>query len=113
VEKQLQLGFFCSCLRHGRQVHLYSGIPGRPVWAQSRQTNRPSLNAIIGLNSVPTLQWGQRITRVVSVAVQVVPIRKCSAHWYPKPNKGKYKTKKELRQQTWSRCAERSAGTPI
>jgi hypothetical protein len=30
-------------LKHWRQVHLYSGTPGRTVWAQSRQTNRPSL----------------------------------------------------------------------
>jgi len=29
--------------RHIRQVHLYSATPGRTVWAQSRQTNRPSL----------------------------------------------------------------------
>jgi hypothetical protein len=50
-----------------RQVHLYSRTPGRTVWAQSRQTNRPSLYAISGLDSIPTRQWGQRITRVVSV----------------------------------------------
>src|ERR1017187_7161204 len=35
--------FFCESLTHLRQVHLYSGTPGRTVWAQSRQTNRPSL----------------------------------------------------------------------
>jgi len=35
--------FLATILRHGRQVHLYSGTPGRTVWAQSRQTNRPSL----------------------------------------------------------------------
>jgi hypothetical protein len=54
-------------LKHLRQVHLYSGTPGRTVWAQSRQTKRPSLWAIIGLKSMPTMQWGQRMIRVVSV----------------------------------------------
>jgi len=33
-------------LKQMRHVHLYSGTPGRTVWAQSRQTNRPSLWAI-------------------------------------------------------------------
>jgi hypothetical protein len=32
-----------ASLKHARQVHLYSGTPGRTVWAQSRQMNRPSL----------------------------------------------------------------------
>jgi len=50
-------------------VHLYSGSPGRTVWAQSRQTNRPSLYAIIGLNSVPTMQCGHRMIKVVSVRI--------------------------------------------
>jgi hypothetical protein len=48
--------FLRESLRQERQVHLYSGTPGRTVWAQSRQTNRPSLWAIIGLNSMPMTQ---------------------------------------------------------
>lgn len=58
---------FRDSLKQGRQVHLYSGTPGRTVWAQSRQTNRPSLWAIIGLKSMPAMQWGQRMIRIVSV----------------------------------------------
>jgi hypothetical protein len=54
-------------LKHLQQVHLYSGTPGRAVWAQSRQTNRPSLWAIIDLKSRPAMQYGQRMVRVVSV----------------------------------------------
>ena len=61
---------------HGRQVHLYSGTPGRTVWAQSRQTNRPSLCAIIGLNSMPTMQWGHRMDSSASVSVRSIPIEK-------------------------------------
>ena len=56
-----------AILKQDRQEHLYPGIPGRTVWAQSRQTKRPSLYAIIGLHSMPTTQYGQRMTRVVSV----------------------------------------------
>ena len=65
---------------HGRQVHLYSGTPGRTVWAQSRQTNRPSLCAIIGLNSMPTMQWGHRMVNSVSVSVHSIPIRETALH---------------------------------
>ena len=50
-------------------MHPYSGTPGRIVWAQSRQTKQPSLYAIIGLLSIPTMQYGHRMTRVVSVRV--------------------------------------------
>jgi len=32
-----------AILKQARQEHLYSGIPGRTVWVQSRQTKRPSL----------------------------------------------------------------------
>jgi hypothetical protein len=56
--------------RHSRQVrhvHLNCAIPGQTVWAQSRQMNRPSLQAIIGLNSIPTTQCGHRMVNVVSV----------------------------------------------
>ena len=60
-----------ASLRQGRQEHLYSGTPGRTVWAQSRQTNRPSLCAIIGLNSMPTMQWGHLMVKVVSVSVGI------------------------------------------
>jgi hypothetical protein len=60
-----------AILKQGRQVHLYSGISGRTVWAQSRQTKRPSLWAIIGLNSMPTKQLGQQMTRVVSVGAGI------------------------------------------
>jgi len=49
-------GGFRNSLKQGRQVQPYSGSPGRTVWAQSRQTNRPSLWAIIGLNSMPAMQ---------------------------------------------------------
>ena len=56
-------------LMHLRQVHLYSGTPGRTVWAQSRQTNRPSLWAIIGRKSIPAMQYGQRMVKVVSVGI--------------------------------------------
>jgi hypothetical protein len=56
-----------AILRQDRQEHLYSGIPGRTVCAQSRQTKRPSLYAIIGLHSKPTRQCGQRTTRIASV----------------------------------------------
>ncbi|SPE18509.1 hypothetical protein SBA5_1540003 [Candidatus Sulfotelmatomonas gaucii] len=52
-------------------MHLYSGTPGRIVWAQSRQTNRPSLWAIIGLKSMLAMQWGQRMVKVVSVRVGI------------------------------------------
>ena len=62
---------FRDSLKQGRQVHLYSGTPGRTVWAQSRHTNRPSLWAIIGLNSMPAMQWGQRMVRIVSVIVGI------------------------------------------
>jgi hypothetical protein len=55
--------------RHVRQVHLYSGVPGRTVWAQSRQTNRPSLWAIIDLKSIPAMQYGQRMVKIVSVGI--------------------------------------------
>ena len=48
-------------------MHVYSGTPGRKVWAQWQQTNRPSLWAIIGLKSMPAMQWGQRMVRIVSV----------------------------------------------
>lgn len=58
---------FRHSLKQGRHVHLSSGTPGRTVWAQSRQTNRPSLWAIIGLKSMPTMQCGQRMIRIVSV----------------------------------------------
>jgi hypothetical protein len=61
-----------AILRQGRQLHRYSGTPGRTVWAQSRQTKRPSLYAIIGLHSMPTKQCGQRMTRMVSVRVAIV-----------------------------------------
>jgi hypothetical protein len=53
--------------RHLRQVHLYSVVPGRTVWAQSRQTNRPSLWAIIGLKSMPAMQYRHRMVKIVSV----------------------------------------------
>src|ERR1035437_7890975 len=52
VRRRLPWSFksgFRDSLKQGRQVHLYSGTPGRTVWAQSRQTKRPSLWAIIGL----------------------------------------------------------------
>jgi len=39
------------------------------VWAQWRQTNRPSLYAIIGLKSMPAMQCGQRMIKIVSVRV--------------------------------------------
>src|ERR1019366_4220561 len=58
-------------LKQGRHVHLYSGSPGRTVWAQSRQTNRPSLYAIIDLKSIPAMQYGQRMVKVVSVNVGI------------------------------------------
>jgi hypothetical protein len=56
-------------LKQARQVHLFLGMPGRTVWAQSRQTNRPSLYAVRVLNSMPAMQWGQRIVNIVSVIV--------------------------------------------
>jgi hypothetical protein len=31
--------------------------------------NRPSLWAIIGLNSMPAMQYGQRIVKIVSVGI--------------------------------------------
>ena len=52
-------------------MHLYSGSPGRTVWAQSRQTNRPSLYAIIDLKSIPAMQYGQRMIKIVSVMVGI------------------------------------------
>jgi hypothetical protein len=55
-------------------VQVYLGSPGRTVWAQSRQMKRPSLKLIIGLNSMPTMQFGQRITKVVSVGMAVPPV---------------------------------------
>lgn len=61
-----------AILRQGRQLHLYSGTPGLTVWAQSRQTNRPSLYAIIGLHSMPIRQCGQRMTRVVSFTFRIM-----------------------------------------
>jgi hypothetical protein len=68
------LSGFRDSLKQGRQVHLYAGSPGRTVWAQSRQTNRPSLWAIIGLKSMPATQCGQRMVKVVSVG------NGCSSH---------------------------------
>jgi hypothetical protein len=41
------------------------------VWAQSRQTNRPSLWLIIGLNSMPTMQFGHRMVNIVSVRLGI------------------------------------------
>ncbi len=64
-------GVFRDSLKHLRQVHLYSNTPGHTVWAQSRQTNRPSLWAIIGLNSMPAMQYGQRMIKVVSVSIGI------------------------------------------
>ena len=58
-------------LKQGRQVHLYSGMPGRTVWAQSQQTNRPSLWAIIGVKSIPAMQCEQRTIKIVSVRVDI------------------------------------------
>ena len=55
--------------KHLRQVHVYSVLPGRTVWAQSRQINRPSLWAIIGLKSIPAMQYGQRMVKIVSVGI--------------------------------------------
>jgi len=40
------------------------------VWAQWRQTNRPSLYAIIGLKSMPAMQCGQRMIKIVSVGIR-------------------------------------------
>lgn len=59
----------CVTLKQVRHVHIYLGTPGRTVWAQSRQTKRPSLYEISGLNSMPTTQYGQRMIKVVSVRV--------------------------------------------
>ncbi len=39
------------------------------MWAQSRQTKRPSLWAIIGLKSIPAMQYGQRMVKIVSVSI--------------------------------------------
>ena len=58
-----------------RQVHLYPGTPGRTVWAQSPQTNRPFLWAIIDLKSVPAMQYRQRMVRILSVGNE----RSCTA----------------------------------
>ena len=58
-----------ASLTQGRQSHLKSGTPGQIVWEQSRQTNRPSLWAIIGLKSIPALSYGQRMVRIVSVGI--------------------------------------------
>lgn len=52
-------------------MHRYSGTPGRTVWAQSRQTNRPSLWAIIDLKSIPAMQWEHRMIKIVSVSVGI------------------------------------------
>jgi hypothetical protein len=74
VRRRLPWSFksgFRDSLKQGRQVHLYSGTPGRTVWAQSRQTKRPSLWAIIGLKSMPAMQYGQRMIKVVSVSVGI------------------------------------------
>jgi hypothetical protein len=60
-----------NSLKQVRQVHLYSGTPGRTVWAQSRQTNRPSLWAIIGVKSIPAMQCEQRTIKIVSVRVDI------------------------------------------
>ena len=64
-----------ASLRQGRQSHLKSGTPGQMVWAQSWQTNRPSLWAIIGLKSIPALSYGQRRVRIVSVGIGALPHR--------------------------------------
>jgi hypothetical protein len=61
-----------AILKQGRQEHLDPGAPGRTVWAQSRQTKRPSLYAIIGLRSMPNRQCGHQMIRVVSVRVAIV-----------------------------------------
>jgi hypothetical protein len=79
VRRQLQWSVksgFRDSLRQGRQVHMYSGTPGRTVWAQSRQMNRPSLWAIIGLNSMPAMQYGQRRVKVVSVVTGHLQVTK-------------------------------------
>jgi hypothetical protein len=62
-------------------MHLYSGSPGCTVWAQSRQTNRPSLWAIIGLKSMPATQCGQRMVKVMSVSNRC-SLQTSKKHWH-------------------------------
>ena len=53
---------------HLEQWHLRSSLPGISKWPHLAQTNAPSASAIIGLNSLPTTQYGHRTTRSVIAA---------------------------------------------
>jgi hypothetical protein len=53
---------------HLEQWHLRSSLPGISKWPHLAQTNAPSESTIIGLNSLPTTQYGHRTTRSVIAA---------------------------------------------
>ena len=71
-------------IEHGlalRQLHPLA-------WAQSRQTKRPSLWAIIGLHWMPTKQWGQRMIRIVSVRFWISIQTRIALHaWFHAPSR--------------------------
>ena len=53
---------------HLEQWQLRSSLPGISKWPHLAQTNAPSASAIIGMNSLPTTQYGHRSTRSVIAA---------------------------------------------
>ena len=53
---------------HLEQWHLRSSLPDISKWPHLAQTNAPSARAIIGMNSLPTTQYGHRTTRSVIAA---------------------------------------------
>ena len=61
---------------HLEQWHLRSSLPGISKWPHLAQTNAPSASAIIGMNSLPTTQYGHRSTRsVIAAAPLAVEVR--------------------------------------
>jgi len=88
------------------------------VCAQSRQTKRPSLYAIIGLKSMPAMQYGQRMVKVVSVSSGHSCTRS-NQHWHANfhsrcqvmrwKTKGRSGHSERAAENT---CAETSAGMP-
>ena len=61
---------------HLEQWHLRSSLPDISKWPHLAQTNAPSARAIIGMNSLPTTQYGHRSTRsVIAAAPLAVEVR--------------------------------------
>ena len=60
-----------SAPEHRDVARRASASRGAACGRRSRQTNRPSLWAIIGLKSMPAMQYGQRMVKIVSFIVGI------------------------------------------